>query len=263
MIKNISLSLLALVFLAGCVEDIESTNDYVSEESHNQGAQCLTCHGIGGSEASEDLFTSGATVYTTIDGVASDKYASNYTVRLVLENTSTQINYRAGYGTGNSNTNYSNSINYYSAQVVDGSGNVVNSSLVNSHDAGRLDCNTCHTAAGTDGAPGRITSYDYYAINSAADNNTTTRFFSTNVMPILDAKCKSCHGTDGDFTITNTSSTYNNINTYSFVDTANVNSSLLLTKGSGSNHPGGTIISTTSTDYVTIKDWITQGALNN
>ncbi len=106
-------------------------------------------------------------------------------MRLVLENTGEIVRYYAGRGTGNSSTSYpAGTINSFTAQVVDDQGVVVNSSLKDSHDVTRLDCNVCHTKGGRDGAPGRITSYDYYNslatpkdpvdINISSVTNTST-----------------------------------------------------------------------------------------
>lgn len=166
MINNILLAFLALVVLVvlvvlvGCDDSIDSSNDYVSIESHNQGIACLTCHSVGGSEK---LLTSGATVYTTIDGSSSDEYANNYTIRLVLGDTEgTQIDYTSGYGTGNSNTITTLSYFTFTAKVIDSNGTVVNSSDLYSHNQTNfLNCNSCHTSTGTSGAPGRIVSYEY------------------------------------------------------------------------------------------------------
>lgn len=241
--------------------EIEDENENESSVLHSQGVSCASCHGAG----SEESFTSGATVFTTLDAANSDasKYATGYTIRLLLENTDATINYIAGLGSANSYTNASaGTINSYTAQVVDTSGNVVNASAANSHDLTRLDCNRCHSAIGSDGAPGRI----------LAETTTTTTeptvsasaSFSTDVMPVLEMQCQSCHGTSGDFTVTTVDATYLNLTSNSFLNTAVPDDSLLLQKGSGSTfHGGGTVISTASSEYLTIQQWIMQGASNN
>lgn len=223
-----------------------------------------------GDDDNDEQFTSGATVYTTLNGTTSDTYASGYKIRLVLENTGTKITYNSGRGTGNSNTAYpSGSINSYTAQVINSSDVVVNSSLSNSHGVDRLDCNTCHTATGNSSAPGRITSYDYYAslsnVEDTTDTNTTdTITFATNIMNVLEAKCKTCHTSGGqneDFLVSDMESTYTNIVTNSYVDTSSVDDSKLLTKGSNTlAHLGGNVIATTSTEYQTLRSWISDGA---
>ena len=48
-----------------------------------------------------------------------------------------------------------------------------------------------------------------------------------------------------------------------FVNRADAIASALLQKASGVGHGGGTVISTTSTSYITIRDWISEGALDN
>ncbi|QOY55112.1 hypothetical protein HUE87_02400 [Candidatus Sulfurimonas marisnigri] len=151
----LSLIVAALLTVIGCSSGDSTTSDVDSSSIlilHNQGGTCLDCHGPD----SEKEFTSGATVYTHLNSV--DSYASGYTVRLVLENTGTIIDYVPKYGTGNSHTSYEESINGFTAKVLDADGNVVNSSANNSHDTSQLNCNSCHTASGVGGAPGRITS---------------------------------------------------------------------------------------------------------
>lgn len=154
---TLSLVVVALLTLVGCGDGdtTTATTDTVDSSSsliiHHQGEGCLDCHGVG----SEKEFTSGATVYTNLNSI--DSYASGYTVRLVLKNTGTIIDYNPKYGTGNSHTPYAESINAFTAKVLDADANVVNSSADYSHDVSRLNCNSCHTASGTDGAPGRIT----------------------------------------------------------------------------------------------------------
>lgn len=152
---TLSLILTALLVVVGCdnVDGVGGNTDSpLGLVLHNQGEDCLTCH-----DASQArLFTSGATVYTNLDSI--DSYADGYTIRLVLENTQTLIDYIPKYGTGNSHTPYEESINTFTAKVLDANANVVNSSEQNSHDSSQLNCNSCHTAEGTSGAPGRITS---------------------------------------------------------------------------------------------------------
>jgi len=166
----------------------------------------------------------------------------------------------------------------------------VNSSLKNSHDSSRFDCNSCHTAAGVNGAPGRIVSFNYVVpvviipdtnttvqvevnittvptdtnITVPADTNTTTVFaqsFATDVLPILNTKCASCHGASGNFSITNSITPYGGVTP--FVNITAATASALLTKASGTSHGGGVVIATTTTEYITVRDWISEGALNN
>jgi len=281
-------SLLAMLIFTGCQENIITSSDNNTEDSlysnedyddnenesyelHNQGVACLSCHGVGASSDVEDdeRFTSGGTVYTAIDSV--NGYATGYKIRLVLENTGIIINYEIEEGDGNSYTEYSGSINDYTAQVIDASGNLVNASIENSHGVDRLDCNTCHTANGTGGAPGRITSYDYYTslqnvVETTPTVTTTNVSFASAVMPVLENKCKTCHvagGVSNDkFVISDATTTYNYIITNTLVDSTNIDSSVLLQSANGINHMVK-VFETTDSDYQILRDWISQGALNN
>jgi hypothetical protein len=83
-------------------------------------------------------------------------------------------------------------------------------------------------------------------------------------MPILTASCKTCHGSSGNFSVTTASATYANIQAFGGINTGTPTSSSLLLKGSGQvSHGGGSPISSTSTGYATIRDWIAAGANNN
>jgi len=289
--------------------------DYKDEgrdEVHNQGLACASCHSIGGSatlapsrsdenenddedsenegsenenEDAENVFDSGATIFTTIDGAnkSAVKAASNYSLRLVLES-GTIEGYKIGRGTGNVHASFNAGIANYTAEVLDRTGKVVNSSSTNSHDASRLDCNSCHTAAGANGAPGRIVSFNYVTpVVTQPDTNTTTPTtpptdtntttpttptttvsFASDVLPILTSNCASCHGSRGNFSITRSSTAYAGVTP--FVNTTTATASGLLKKASRSNgtrHGGGTIFATTSPEYATLRDWINEGALNN
>jgi len=87
---------------------------------------------------------------------------------------------------------------------------------------------------------------------------STGSTFGANVMPVLVAKCQNCHGSNGNFTITDASMTYSNIMALPG------GAQYMLNKGSNTtDHGGGAVISTTSAEYATIKSWIDAGALNN
>ena len=221
---------------------------------HNQGKACLKCHS----------FASGVTVFARLNAPTKSAGATGYKIQL-----GNSYVYNAGRGSGNSNlVRYSGG--KYTANVIDANGNIVNSSANMSHDASRLDCNRCHTASGANGAPGRIVNKRISASNNAgvvavvpaAANATTCVSFSKNVMPILSAKCKSCHGSNGRFSIGSTNATYANIGGLKSPMTSAAQ--YLIGKGSNSiGHGGGRVISTSSNEYKTIKAWITEGALNN
>jgi len=86
-----------------------------------------------------------------------------------------------------------------------------------------------------------------------------TKTFTVNVMPVLNAKCKNCHGKEGKFTITTPSATYANISDLKMPVSAA--GKYLLDKGSQTiSHGGGLQISTSSTEYATIKSWVDSGA---
>ena len=87
----------------------------------------------------------------------------------------------------------------------------------------------------------------------------SAKTFTANVMPVLEAKCKSCHGDNGNFTITTASATYANISDLK----ASVTEAGKYLHDKGSNtvgHGGGAVISTGSAEYATIKSWVDSGA---
>ena len=273
-------------------------SDYVASgsfSSHYQGESCLSCHGANGNlssggeagetgEAGENQFTSGATIFTKLNGTASEA-ASAYTLRLVLENVGTTVAYNQARGSGNVNASFATgTLNGYTAEVLNASGTVVNKSLQNTHDVTRLDCNRCHTTSGANGAPGRIVSFDYYGAGtttgstttgsstattgtgtttgSSTNNTVVAKSFATDVLPILQNKCQSCHGGSGNFSITNSATPYAGVS--GFVTASNATDSRLLQKASNSvSHGGGTVLASMSSEYKTIRDWILEGAKNN
>ncbi len=139
-----------------------------STSDHHQGVNCAQCHSGG-----ENAFTSGASIFSTLNaGNSTEKSADNYSLRLVLAQSGSKINYSTGRGSGNAHATFNAGVARYTAQVVDAQGNVVNSSATNSHDSSRFDCNRCHTSSGVNGAPGRIVSFKYTRLaKSFAQNN--------------------------------------------------------------------------------------------
>ena len=143
------IALLVVPFIIGCEGDDENS------VTHNQGKECIACH---------SNFTSAGTIFSKLN--ASDNDSSNvndsYKIRLT-SNTGTKITFDSGRGRGNKKTT-SSLINFdtFTAEVIDSSGKVVNSSMKNSHNSARFRCNTCHSATGSSGAPGRVVGYDYY-----------------------------------------------------------------------------------------------------
>lgn len=145
------LGILCLAFLVSCGDD-------GFQSIHFQGRDCMPCHSSG-----EKSFTSGLTVYTKINGRNESiaNVARDARIQLLLDNGKT-INYGKGNGYGNFKfTANQGAINNFTARILDASGKVVNQSAKNSHNVGRLACNSCHTQSGLSGAPGRIVNFDY------------------------------------------------------------------------------------------------------
>ena len=232
-----------------------------STSDHHQGVNCAQCHSGG-----ENAFTSGASIFSTLNaGNSTEKSADNYSLRLVLAQSGSKINYSTGRGSGNAHATFNAGVARYTAQVVDAQGNVVNSSATNSHDSSRFDCNRCHTSSGVNGAPGRIVSFKYTRPTATTTSTTSTttaiaaKSFAKDVLPILTANCKGCHGGYGNFSITN-NTPYAGVTP--FVDISSPANSRLIQKGSGGlGHGGGRQL--TSTEFTTLRDWISQGAKNN
>ena len=175
----------------GKPDDVESSNgENESEENENnehtlgihyQGVSCAQCHDaskIGqnyNGEALEHAFKIGGTIFNDLQAPDKDtnKAAAYYWVKLSLENGNV-FKSMVGRGTGNfwSNASIPDGVKF-KVEVLDRNGNVVNSTNGHTHDNTRLDCNSCHTSSGTNGAPGRIVNYDYYG-NSSNNNQSNT-----------------------------------------------------------------------------------------
>ena len=130
------------------------------------------------------------------------------------------------------------------------------------------DTETSQPVEPDNGTGGETTATPPTTDTTTTPNTTTTtttsasKTFGADVMPVLNAKCKVCHGSNGRFTITTTSSTYNNI--VALKGSATAGGQYLLSKGSGTEgHGGGTVIATSSAEYATIKSWVDAGAANN
>jgi len=227
--------------------------------SHNEGKNCLSCHG----------FASAGTVFGSLHAANYTPGAAGYRIKL-----STGTVYGSARGTGNSVASSFPSGNF-TAQVMDPNGNIVNSSANMSHNSSRRACNSCHTASGNNGAPGRITSKRLSSVtptnaaatgtnctNANGSSGTVTVSFNSNILPILTAKCKSCHGSNGRFTVTSANATYANIS--SLKGSASAGGQYLLDKSSNTiGHGGGQVISRSSAEYKTIKAWVDSSAPNN
>jgi len=141
-ISTFSIITIAMTLLVGC--DSEGVD---SNGGHYQGQSCAQCHSSG-----ENHFISGATVFTNLNATNSDK--NSYAVGYKIQLGDSEV-YNGGRGNGNSFL-ITNRLSKFTAKVIDSNGNIVNSSIANSHDSSRLDCNRCHTSTGINGAPGRI-----------------------------------------------------------------------------------------------------------
>jgi len=240
-------------------ESEDSEDSEGSSGSHNEGRNCLSCHG----------FASAGTVFTNLHASNNTPGASGYRIKL-----STGIVYGSARGTGNSRASSFPS-GKFTTQVIDPNGNVVNSSADMSHDASRRACNSCHSSSGNSGAPGRITSArlstatptttvpaNTNCTNTDGSSGSVSVSFSSNILPILSAKCKTCHGSNGRFKVTSANATYANIS--ALKGSATAGGTYLIGKGSNSiGHGGGQVISTGSAEYTTIKAWVAAGAPNN
>lgn len=143
----------------GCGSDVTDPSENNSS-LHNQGQGCLNCHGIN--TLTLYPFTSGGTVFTKLDAADDNisAYATGYLIRLVMQTSGEVVTYLPRLGCANSHTLTSIDTSF-TAQVVDANGTVVNSSGINTHGIGKVNCNSCHTAVGKSGAPGRIVNYQY------------------------------------------------------------------------------------------------------
>jgi len=213
---------------------------------HNEGKNCLSCHN----------FASAGTVFGSLHAGNNTPGAAGYRIKL-----STGTVYGSARGTGNSRSSSFPS-GKFTAQVIDPNGNVVNSSANMSHDASRRACNSCHSTSGNSGAPGRITS-KRLSSSPVTSNASSCVSFNSNVLPLLTAKCKSCHGSNGKFTITTANATYANIAALKG-GSAPAGALYLLSKSTNAiGHGGGKVISSGSAEYTTIKAWIDASAPNN
>ncbi len=160
MTKKYTLVLSIAAFLLGGCGESEF------HAKHNQGRNCLECHGFKG----------GGTIFNDLHRPNLDykNAADAYNIQLLLENGDI-ITFEKGNGYGN--RKYSgdiSAIDRFTPQIVDKNGTVVNQSRPNSHDSSRFACNRCHTQEGANGAPGRIVNFDYYGtLGDQLDSNQT------------------------------------------------------------------------------------------
>ena len=112
------------------------------------------------------------------------------------------------------------------------------------------------------GCGGNNTTQTSNTPSASNSNSSTPKKFGSDVMPILTAQCKNCHGENGRFMITSINATYNNI--HALKSPMSAAGQYLLDKASGTlGHGGGVRFSTSSTQYNTIISWIDAGTPNN
>ena len=171
-IKSLLIGISTLPLLIAC--SIGEGDEF--KPRHNQGKNCLECHG----------FTSGGTIFKNLNAAnyAETQAADDFTIQLLLESGKI-LKYSKGNGYGNRlYKGDQGAINNFTPQIVDAQEKIVNQSVKNSHDVGRLACNRCHTQNGLNGAPGRIVNYDVNhnlsaqinANNPTSENNKSISF---------------------------------------------------------------------------------------
>jgi len=134
-------SILILTLLLGCSED---DNNEVFE-SHNQGADCKSCH---------STFGAAGTIYTSLGAstASSSTVAANNSAKLTFADGSV-LSMNVAKGSGNIYTT-STIAQTFTVSIINENGSVVKSS--STHALSSTKCNTCHTSTGVNGAPGRI-----------------------------------------------------------------------------------------------------------
>lgn len=93
------------------------------------------------------------------------------------------------------------------------------------------------------------------------EKTTGTIYFTSDIIPMFDDKCCSCHGTGGDFPVLEESVAYDNIIGNGLVDTANPEASVIYAHiVEVPNIHGGGIF---QAEGEMLLLWIKQGAKNN
>lgn len=177
-LKKITSFLFFIFIFASCgTEEFFSDEDEDENEYylgfHYQGVSCSQCHspdaGVFDYEYEEEkyyekdedeLFNIGGTIFNSIDAQDGDVNSASLYHYVVLK--TEYGSYKANIGAGIGNFYLNKGISQpFLPQVYDNRGNLVNSALTY-HKPSHVDCNSCHTSEGRNGAPGRIVSYDYY-----------------------------------------------------------------------------------------------------
>jgi hypothetical protein len=97
-----------------------------------------------------------------------------------------------------------------------------------------------------------------------AGGDGATLSFATDIHPVLVRDCGSCHGAGGVAAASafhlSSSAADDHAVVVALVSMSNPAQSELLQRASGNAHGGGTILTTTSSDYQLIESWIAEGA---
>ena len=97
-------------------------------------------------------------------------------------------------------------------------------------------------------------------------NTPAMKKFATDVMPIFNDKCKSCHPITSNriFKVGTASETFKGLIDNKLIDKITAINSKILQKNDGTlSHDGGQKLPKTSIEYITIKAWIMAGAKND
>jgi hypothetical protein len=155
--KSISALVVSLCFLSGCATTSADsscvssgtrwTNGNSGSSQMNPGMDCIACHGQG----EGPHYAVAGTVYSALDDADTCDGLSGIKVELKSVDTGETVT-----ATSNSAGNfYLNSLPFsgkYTARVLTSSG--APRAMTTPQTSGA--CNSCHTAAGLNGAPGRI-----------------------------------------------------------------------------------------------------------
>lgn len=128
-----------------CSEGIEWTGGDQGSPDMNPGRPCLDCHGGG-----ERMFTIAGTVYKKL-GEADQCVGTRDPVQVILTGADGKSIAIDTNEMGNFYTRYTVKTPYRAMVVANGKQSV----MVSAQTSG--DCNSCHTATGANGAPGRVT----------------------------------------------------------------------------------------------------------
>jgi hypothetical protein len=234
---------ISLLFLACEDDSVDATSSSGGSTSnaliHNQGVDCSTCHLPNSTTSGASvIIDSGGTLFNLINAANATAGVDlvNYKVLLVKSGVATTFT-ESTKGTGDFYTDENITSDGYTAQIRNSDNELINSSPAD-HGLSKKNCNSCHTASGANGTKGRVVEKVSY---------------SANVSGHLSA-CNGCHNVNYSWAV-------GDLNVK--VNTSSPDDSLLLQKARGVSHGGGSVLSTSSTAYKSVYEWIREGALNN